>query len=188
MFDSPLPKAHRTIYSDLGVGPDATPDEIRSAKQRVVGELKFEKQQVDRKIQQMLADLPGVAPESGGVKAEDTKKALHRLASAKYPEFPPLYKKSKRLERKLEELNGFQIEDPNWRENYDQSHPPCALMKLEDCSIKLFEDSKISVFLLRRTIVQFLTTRHVPCFHPSDLTRFDFVSDFTYNPMLDEEN
>lgn len=187
MFDYPLPRVGHTIYAEMGIGPEATAEEVRSAKQRLTSTLTARKRNLDKQIKAILNDVKARGPETAADDEASGIEALHSQAASRHPEFRSLFEQSEQLDEQIRELNSLLIEDPKWRAVYDADHPPCALLKLEDGSTSIFDDRQAYLQLVRRSIFAFLKEKGLECYHPSDLTREDFSYDFVYNPLLDNE-
>ena len=113
---------------------------------------------------------------------------LEELAFGVNPDYKHLLKMSQELQRQINEINQLNLENPDERLKYDQETPPCALLKLESYEQEVFTEAgrRMALFLLRLELSDFLEGQGEECYHPSDLTRKDFHSDFVYNPLLDE--
>ena len=111
---------------------------------------------------------------------------LQQTARELDPDFAQLHDRVRELEQQEEAVNRMRILKAD-RADYDREHPPLELLKLENCTRDEFAlDSPLLLWLLRRELGRFLRIRGEAVFHPSDLTRDDFRSDFTKNKYLDD--
>ncbi len=206
LFSYPLPDVHNTAYQKLGVAPTATLDEIRNAKSSTVNRIKGELAEISGKLEDVYKRVPEIrqtekdvedlraATNQGGDisnRLREKERALAKLeerAISINPEYKELQKKEKDLEKQINEINMLNLENSAEREVYDESAPPCALLKLESDQQEVFTDRgrKTTLYLLRAEVSQFLEGNGGKCYHPSDLTRSDFLSDFSHNSLLDE--
>ncbi len=95
--------------------------------------------------------------------------------------------RARALREQIEELNLLALEMSDKRAAYDRAHPPLGLLKLEDCTLDGFVTGAACLQLVRSDVARYLSAQGEPVFHPSDFTRDEFVSDFTANPLLDEQ-
>jgi len=199
-FDYPLPIPQKTLYSQLGIEPEAADDEIRAATGGTDSRLKDERAAAERALEEIYAAVPGLkdahdlvrtlqgaGKEGADGLAEAQRKLadLERKAQSVNPDFRQLRERPAELSRKIEENNKLPLSSREGRNAYDQANPPLALFKLADCARDGFTANKVALTLVRREIAQFLTSRGEEIFHPSDLTREDFSADFYPNPILD---
>lgn len=161
LFSYPLPDVRNTTYQKLGLDPTATMDEVRRAKSEAVSRLKERKAEIEKRVEA-----------SSSAASEQTQ----------------LQESINDLDRQIKEINALNLENIEARSKYDELTPPCALLKLENSQEEVFTDRgrRTALFLLREEIAKFLEQQGEECYHPSDLTRTNFQSDFTYNPLLDE--
>lgn len=203
LFSYPLPEPENTDYHKLGITPEATPDEIREAKSRIIERLNRQKKEVDKKLNYVYQKIDGLQQVykdiemlRGQGEDKNTENLIHKEellqkleedAIMSEPEYKNLRERSQEIERKINEINLMILEKPEERIKYDQKHPPYALLKLESCDQEIFTKGgkSLALFLLRCEVADFLAEHGVECYHPSDLTRKDFLSDFSYNPILD---
>lgn len=85
----------------------------------------------------------------------------------------------------IAEVNAIKIDSRERREDYDAKHPPLTLLKVRPPSSELFERSDRRLIVLRRDLERALEDVGEHVYHPSDLTRVDFVRDFMASEMLD---
>ncbi len=201
MFDFPLPVPRNTRYLAMGVDPEATTEEIREATEEFTIELKRQKDAVDNQIETVYRSVEGLKDAYQAVKAlhaqgedadqEKLREAqkrvaeLERKAEAVNSHFKHLRERSAGLELKVNEVNRLALHSPEARLAYDKANPPLELLKLAKCTRDEFTDSRVALTLLRRELSAFLTARREEVFQPSDLTREDFSTDFTFNLLLD---
>jgi hypothetical protein len=88
-------------------------------------------------------------------------------------------------EDKIAEANAMKLESAEQRLAYDSEHPPLALLRLVPPRSSFFQDRDHALAVLRRTLERLLASRGEPVYFPSDVTRTDFTSDFSYSPLLD---
>ena len=174
LFDYPLPIPRHTLYEELGLGPEATPEEIREAKAEAVRKLRARR----AAIQTRMASLTAGSHPARRQHAE--QEPLER-------ELRQLRAEHKKLEEREVQINTIGLESTEKRRQYDAEHPPLALLKLAPPAGDVFKDNRLVIVLLRRELSAFLQQRGMDVFHPSDLTRIDFTSDFTYFEILDGE-
>lgn len=200
MFSFPLPLPQNTLYSKLGVDPEASEDELRTAKADFVRGLDRRKATVDSQVEQVFEQVEGLrqayaeqrdlANKGRGVEealAAATRRVhlLEKQALALCPDFARLRQEAEALEAEINEVNSLGLEMPENRLNYDRQNPPLALLKLHEWPRAPFGDNKVALALLRRELAEFLAALGVDVFHPSDLTRQDFYGDFTHSDLLD---
>jgi len=164
----PLPRAEGTLYDLLGIGPEASAEEILDAKQSRRNQIVARVAAADREMKQ-LAERTGSDPHAGSI-TDQQRELESRKASL-----------NEELDRFNLEMS--KLENPENRKAYDASHPPCALLKLDSLDFPL-SNRRLLPLLLRREVSQFLEALGEPVFHPSDLTRSDFTGDFTPSPLL----
>lgn len=195
LFSYPLPVPSETAYRELGLGPDASDAEVQAAKSLAVRRLDAEQRELERSLQRTYDEVPGLREAYEDVAIADraalpdtqTRRAeLEARAVEKDPEFREKRGRSAEIVRRIEEINDQALENPVNRRVYDRAHPPLALLKVEDCAVDEFLEGATRLYLLRKDVAGFLSERGVAVFHPSDLTREDFSSDFAFNPILDE--
>ena len=68
MFDAPLPIVRDSVYEQLGLGPEATTDEVREATLELIVQLKADRQEVDKQIARIHDAIPGLREASEAVK------------------------------------------------------------------------------------------------------------------------
>lgn len=199
LFCYPLPPPEQAAYRELGVEPDASNEEVSAAKSATLGRLQTEKAQLEKSLQDVYDAVPGLRNAYQDLEGSGSKPAvparpardqgrlveLEGRARRLDPDFRDKRQRAAELATKLGELNQQALEKPASRLAYDRAHPPLALLKLEDCATDDFVRGPTCLYLLRKDIAQFLAARGESVFHPSDLTRDDFLSDFAANPLLD---
>lgn len=194
LFSYPLPVPSETVYRELGLGPDASDEEVQAAKSLAVRRLDAEHRELERSLQQTYDEVPGlreayedVSADAAALRDAQTRRAeLEVRAVEQDPEFREKRRRSAEIVRRIEEINDQALEKPVNRRAYDRAHPPLALLKVEDCAVDQFLEGATRLYLLRKDVAGFLSERGVAVFHPSDLTREDFSSDFAFNPILDD--
>ncbi len=201
MFDYPVPVPRITAYREFGIDPEATPEEIRDAKNEVSSRIAVERSAVERDLEEVYRAVPGLREAQARVRdlqatgrdaalreASRTLSEIEQKASRACPGFKALRDRLAELDRRIIDLNRLVLENPEERAIYDQAHPPLALLKLADCSRDGFTKTRTALMLLRREVSSFLEKRGERVLHPSDLIREDFREDFTPNPLLDPPN
>jgi hypothetical protein len=203
MFSYPLPIPRDTCYQQLGLEPDATPQEINEALIEQKSKLYNEKLSLERALEEIYKEFPGLKETYNEMRTLQSKKepanpeplrhAQRRLvelelkALAKHPNLKPSRKRVEEIEAETVELNRLPIAKADSRKEYDRAHPPLELLQLADCTRSSFTENKTALLLLRRELSRFLAAQGETVFHPSDLTREDFTADFSPNPLLDGE-
>ena len=208
MFDYPLPLPQKTHYHLLGIGPEASADEVREALARAIQDLQERKAAIDRVIKDVYEKIPGFREAEERVKElrvlisegnnqsksselttvmkkldEYESKALKTNANFKH-----LQNQSEELAKQTLELNSLNLANVDKRREYDKTRPPLDLLKLTDCTCDNFAnmtDHRLALALLRQEISYFLKCQGEEVFCPSDINREDFSSDFVFNPLLD---
>jgi hypothetical protein len=194
MFSYPLPKPINNRYYELGVSPEATLSEIRQAKNEMVAKLQAQITDIQKKMPKASPDDESrIQTNQSATQSEknritqDSRHGSEKLPSAKLNE---LKRKREQLEQEIKDINSFIaiVESQKKRAEYDRKHPPCALLKIESTSETEFSDLKRILFFIRCEVANYFAERNIPVVHPSDLTREDFQTDFTYNKLLDGED
>jgi len=201
MFDYPLPIPRNTLYSEIGVGPEATTEEIRDATEELKIAVDGQKKTVDAQIEELYEVVPGLRgayqeierlqAQTDSAGAEQLRTAQKKLveleqkAERHNPNFRQLRDRLSEIGLKFNEINQMKVRKPETRVSYDRANPPLDLFKLAKCMRDELADNKIALALLRRELSEFFAARHEEVFHPSDLTREDFSSDFAFNSLLD---
>jgi uncharacterized coiled-coil DUF342 family protein len=207
LFTYPLPDPQNTIYHKLGIPPEATNVEISDALSKMIGQLNKEKDEINKQltaiyrvvdgIPQAYSDLENIRGKGKDVdQSELEKKEIHlakleKEAQRINPDYKNLFERSDELARKINEVNQWGLNNPENRQEYDKKTPPYALLKFEDCDQEVFAESesgkKLALYLLRLEFSEFVADLGEGSYHPSDLTRNNFSSDFTHHPLLDGE-
>jgi hypothetical protein len=208
VFDYPLFVPNFTLYEDLGIEPEATMQQIQDAinerkqeYQTQAGEISKKLYKVYQKVQglqetedQALTlkhENPDFRASNQGKKSLEVHERLDNLrkqAVAENSEYMQLRDQLRDLTAKEENLNNLPLSNPTNRLDYDRANPPLELLKLAECTRNdLFDrgHGSIALTVLRDELSQFLAEQGEVVFHPSDLTRADFSSDFSYVPLLD---
>jgi len=119
-------------------------------------------------------DLLGVGPEATST---EVRRAL--------VEYKKLLQAQNASPEKLAEANALNLADEAAREAYDAARPPLALLRLEPPGGMVFYDRGASLNALRKELEQFFSSRDAEVYYPSDTTRTDFTSDYSYLKLLD---
>lgn len=201
MFDYPIHLPRDTDYHLFGLGPEATADEIREAATEVVAQLQAQADAAERRIAEIQAQVAGLREATDELKAlrdraeevdpteyaraQRTLRELEDQAAAIEPQYRELCARPAELKERIEKINCLPLHNPSGRAEYDQAHPPLELLKLADCGQDELFDNRLVLGLVRQELSQFFSAQGEEVFHPSDLTREDFSSDFHPNPILD---
>ncbi len=204
MFDYPLPPLRFGLYSKLGLGPEATAGEINEARQELTTRLKARKQAIQSEVDKLYQGVPGLREaarelkllEEAGTAADpkrfrEVQTALARLeerARAIRSDYKTLQESLVDLEQQIHEANLMAIQNPEDRKEYDHDNPPLDLIKLADCGANPLMNRKTALRMLRAELTEFFEQAGEEVFHPSDLTRANFIGDFTHDKNLDVEH
>lgn len=188
MFNYPFLKAGDHVYSKLGIKPDCRKDEINKAKSLYKSHISKLINEIQKYIE-LKAD--GGSPNVSGNKndqkiqapnIEDLKSALIR---AGINSNDPL-NEIERLKEEILKINAFDPGKTEKRDEYDLLFPPAILLRTEYNIPQVYIDKRNLLAVLREDLVRFFeNTKKLNCYHPSDLTRKDFSSDFRPNDILD---
>jgi hypothetical protein len=91
LFTYPLPVPSDTAYRELGLGPDASDEEVQAAKSLAVGRLDAELRALGRSLQETYDAVPGLReayeepPDAAG--SSDARAKLEALALEQDPGF-----------------------------------------------------------------------------------------------------
>jgi chromosome segregation ATPase len=200
MFRYPLVLERDTQYGRLSITPDATSADIRNAKTELATAYAAQIRQSQARLAKVDAAVPELQKHRSAVKDLRDKKAspaqlkpaqqdladAEKRAAAVDPGYRDVEAEIERLERKVNEINSIKLEDEEERRRYDLDTPPCALLKLSEQSVPVFESRRIMLAAVRREVSAFIEERlGVPCYHPTDETRRLFLADFEANETLD---
>ena len=199
LFECDLPVPGGSQYTVLGLSPEAMPNDVRDAQRDFILALNQQKNLAEREIEQVSLAVPGLAPairelerlrnSSGNaaavLAAEKILADQQALAQLVNPLYSQLLERVRKLEFEINDLNKLDLANPAKRLEYDQANPPFELLKLADCERNELADPPVALALLRQSMVEFLDARGEEIYHPSDLTRRDFRSDYTFHPLLD---
>jgi len=200
VFDMPLPSAHSGEYARLGVTPDATQEEIRAAVGDAERRLNREKRAAQQELEAVYGQVDGLREayrerdELLGAEVDPDRarqvrerlSALEAKAMGVSPHLRTLRERLERIEDQLKQLSATPLNRADSRAKHDQDHPPLALLKVEDGARDAFAtEPRVALTLLRRETSAFLSRQNETVFHPADVTRRDFSSDFTYAQLLD---
>ncbi len=203
IFDFPLSIPRGTEYDLLGVGPEATPEELNDANDVLVRKLRADQATAMRKLETVYDAVPELRPVEqrvedlrSGVESEDPEELgtqlkelaqLERRAIGIDSGFREHREKAAELLRQIEALNNLSLHNSEERREYDQQHPPFELLKLPPSTLDEFAtDRRVALALIRRDLIRFFAQHGEEVFHPSDLTQEDFSRDFVRNSILDE--
>ena len=200
MFDTPLPLPHSSEYARLGVTPDATQEEIRGAVNDAERRLAREKRSAQQELEAVYGQVEGLREAyrerdellGAEVDADRARQVRERLSALEAkamgvsPRFRTLRERLERIEDQLKQLSTTPLNRADSRATHDRDHPPLSLVKVEDGARDAFTtEPRVALTLLRREASAFLSRQGETVFHPTDVTRRDFSSDFTYAQLLD---
>jgi hypothetical protein len=201
MFDYPLPIPRHTHYEELGIAPEATPDEIREAKESSINRLVEQRNSVLKALKEVYRHVPALEgayrdvekprnnPDS--TEAEELRQSRKKLTALEQkalkirPDYRELRGRLEKLDSAERRINIKAFDNPEARTADDEDNPPLTLLKLADCAEDKFYDNRVAMDLIRRELTDFLEMQGETVYHPSDLTRRDFTTDFTPNELLD---
>jgi hypothetical protein len=203
LFDFPLPIPAGTAYDELGIDPESPPDEIGWAVKELNDRRKAECAALEQRVTRVFSEVPGLeeaykeraalreTPTASSRRLrrlEERVVSLEKVAAAFDPQFQDARRRVEELKRQVVELNLLALDAPKKRKQYDELHPPLALLKLVPAARDQFIDkSLVLLTLVRREITRFLRAQGEAVYYASDLDRDDFTADFTFNPLLDAQ-
>lgn len=203
MFDYPIPPLSHGLYNELGVGPEATAEEISEARQELTVHLRARQKAAQRVLEDVYQEVPQLREtreelkslEVQGAEADPAKfrnvqlrlTELEEKALTIRSDYKAVRDEAAVVERRLNEVNLMPIQNPEQRLEYDRSHPPLELIKLSDCTTTPLDDPKVALRMVREQLSDFFKQSNEEVFHPSDLTRNDFRCDFTPDANLDRK-
>lgn len=205
MFSYPLPPVSETEYARLGVGPEASAQEIGDAQSELKSRLNGRKVALSKQVEGVLAEVSGLREAYDALAAlqrdgETVDRTRHREAHRRVveleqealrrePRFTSWRREIEDIDTQIQAINRMNLQSRESRLEYDQGHPPLELIKLEECTRDAWvRKPKVAMALLRRELAAYFHDRGEPVFHPSDLTRRHFDDDFAYHPLLDDED
>lgn len=204
MFDYPIPPLRASLYTELGLGPEATTEEINEARQELTARLRSRQKSLQRSLDEVYQQLPQLrstweqlkALEKAGQDADPQEyrevqiklSVLEDQAIQIRQDFKAVRDEASEVEGRIHAANLMPIQNPEDRLEYDRAHPPFELMKLADCASCPMDSSKVMLRMVRQELGDFLEQLGEDVFHPSDLTRSEFQHDFTANPNLDRNS
>lgn len=182
MFQYPFVSSAKSIYTKLGIGPDSEKNEINKAKDLYI-----------RKINRQLSELKEYHELKGQLlsTAENKDQLLSKTESLKLQlnkEGVSTKDKNKEIERLEEEITTINAFDPgkkDKREEYDLYHPPAILLRINYNIPAVYIDKRSQLSILRKDLSRFFNEKNLKVYHPSDLTKTDFSSDYRFNKLLD---
>ena len=201
MFNYPLLSGHDTTYARLGVSPDATAGEIREAKAGMIGGLTRRKHDIERRLAEVYAKIPDLnlkrrelqqaLEQSDEKRRQALTEQCRRLeanAARQAPDFADLEREGRQIDERISELNNIRLEMAEERARYDSATPPCALLKLATYELQVVTQPRVKLHNVRSSLATFLEEeKGSACFHPSDLTRRNFHTDYEQHPLLDRD-
>lgn len=202
MFDYPFMKSSKTMYDTLGILPTSSERQVRDAISGTKEKLVKKQKKLEKRKGILFRKFPrleeiykeiDVAKKSKNMRSQlksllEEKIHLESDVRVIEPSFKELKEELRSIEREINELNAMKLDNMEEREKYDNSHPPCSLLKLRQFNSTVFSDQGTLLHQIRKEIDHFLREeKGLACYHPSDLTRIEFSNDFIYNSYLDEE-
>ena len=201
LFDLPLPLPSGTIYDELGIPPDAPQEEVASVVKQANDRRTAERLQLQAAIHRVYEQVPGLAEATAQLaelraktgtspkrlqQLQEQVSALERRLVAIDPKFHETRRREKEIGEEIEQLNAAKLNQPLHRRQYDEHHPPLALLKIAPATRDQFLDTpRVLLTLVRRELTRFLRARGEPVIYTSDLDRDDFRADFAPHPLLD---
>jgi hypothetical protein len=197
----PILPPRDTVYASLNLGPEATMADVREAKNSMTRTLDEERRVVEQRLARVFDAVPGLreareearrpghsqtAPDREG-QPRTRLIELERQADAAFPEYRRLRNRLDEISEEVAKLNLIPLQAPDKRRAYDRENPPLTILALAPEPSDAFADNRIALRLVRRDLSAFLEGIGVPVFHPSDLTRTDFYTDFTWTRGLDSD-
>jgi len=180
-----------TIYSNLGITPAAFSGDISVAAEYKKQALTAELNALKKKIAELIKDVSGLS-------------ALQELADAQQPydegKYLTLFKKAKELHpalnEKIQKKNKLLNQLENFskatfvrndeRSIYDEKNEPFSILKFDGNSAAENMDNTQTLVRVRKDVIEYLTKTEESVYHPSDLTKKDFSSEFAFNELLDQ--
>ncbi len=204
MFNYPVILSRNTSYAKLGLTPDATANEIMDAKGEFLQSLNAQRQALvtrQAKIFEAVPGLPSARSRLDTMKKNSEKSdpaALKKLNGEIFdlekealkadPDFKKIESDILRIDKEVNEINLILLEKGEDRRKYDLSNPPCILLRFEDFRADVLSGYRTKLIYIRKELSRFFEEiKNLHCFHPSDLTRRIFNTDFEYNKRIDEE-
>src|SRR3954447_246820 len=201
LFDYPLPIPAGTAYDELAIDPESPADEIGWAIKELNDRRMTECRALEKRVARVFEQVPGLADAyKEQVELRETPHAspkrlrrlqeriaeLEKRAAALDPGFQKAQRRAAELNKLIADLNQLALNQPEKRKQYDELHPPLALLKLVPATRDQFIDSpRVLLTLVRREITKFLRAQREPVCCVSDFDRDDFTADFMFNALLD---
>jgi len=188
MFDYPFLRIGDNIYSKLGIKPDSRKDEINKAIGHYKNLTNKLINQIEEYIELKKDEGSGISnPNNDELKIRKQRKESIKteLISAGININDPK-KEIERLKEEILKINSFEPGKTDKRDEYDFSFPPAILLRTQYTIPQVYIDKRTLLSVLREDLVNFFeNSKKLGCYHPSDLTRKDFSSDFRPNEILD---
>jgi hypothetical protein len=188
MFDYPFLKIGDNIYSKLGIKPDSRKDEINKA----IGLYKTVTNKLINQIEEFIELKKDEGSDISSLNNDELKTRKKRKESIKTDLIRAgisIIEPKKEIERLKEEIlkiNSFDPGKTEKRDEYDLSFPPAILLRTKYSVPQVYTDKRTLLSVLREDLVSFFeNSKKLSCYHPSDLSRKDFSSDFRQNEILD---
>lgn len=158
--------------------------EIEKAKETFKNSKSEAQQEGKQKINQFQKEKDDKFKEIEKLNA--TLEKLEGRALQIEPQYLKMIEEMERINKEIVEINNIKLEKPEEKERYDLSTPPCALLHMIDMSIPMFQNTRATHFVLRKEMDAFLEEeKQISSYHPTDLTRTYFTSDFYRLELLD---
>jgi hypothetical protein len=188
MFKYPFVHAGDSLYNKLGIGPDSQKDEIKKAINLYV---KLTNQHIKNLVELIdLMKVDGLKNSAGDNKtSENLRQGKDEIKAGLIKAGINLDNPENEIERLREEIlkvTSFEPGKADKRDEYDMQFPPAILLRTQYNQPLIYTDKRALFSVLREDLVNFFeNTKGLSCYHPSDLSRKDFTSDFRYNEILD---
>lgn len=188
MFNYPFLRIGDNIYSKLGIKPDSRKDEINKA----IGMYKNLTNKLISQIEEFIELKKDEGSDVSSVNNDELKTRKQRKENIKTDlirsgiNIIDPKKEIERLKEEILKINSFDPGKTEKRDEYDLSFPPAILLRTQYNVPQVYTDKRTLLSILREDLVSFFeNTKKLSCYHPSDLSRKDFSSDFRPNDILD---
>jgi len=189
MFDYPFLRIGDNIYNKLGIKPDCTNDEINKARVNYNNRNKTLINNLQKLIE-LKAEEGAIIKSANNDEYKKLEQNKQNIETGLIREGISLIDPEKEIERLNEEILDINAFDPGKtekRDEYDLMFPPAILLRTQYDIPKVYTDRKTLLYILREDQVDFFENiKRLKCYHPTDLSRKDFSSDFRPNDILDK--
>lgn len=189
MFNYPFLRIGDNIYSKLGIKPDSRKDEINKAmglyskltNQLIIQLEEYIEIKKDEASGTSIGDIAGMK----NLKQRKEKKKTDLIRAGIDISDPE--KEVERLKEEILEINSFEPGKTEKRDEYDLLFPPAILLRTRYHVPQIYNDKRTLLSVLREDLVSYFeNVKKLNCYHPSDLSRKEFSSDFRHNNILDK--